>query len=148
MIGRITGATAGDTHTASAINAGSNGGFSNRGTSVNSRQTQGASLQNGAYSRSMIGQKRNKYPKALNVEETRALQEAQTTERRTGYGRTTSAELAEQHRFNTRASSTRRFGNTGTSGTQPRMGGVQPRVSGAASAAARPVPKPTFRRPF
>ena len=141
MIGRITGATASDTHTAGAINASNNGGFSNRGTSVNSRQTQSLSPQGGAYSRSMIGQKRNKYPKALNADEARALQETKSAEKRPGYGRTSSAEMAAQHRFDTHARSNLRFGSAST-------GGVQPRISGAANATARPVPKPTFHRPF
>ena len=141
MIGRITGATASDTHTAGAINASNNGGFSNRGTSVNSRQTQGLSSQGGTYGRSMIGQKRNKYPKALNADEARALQETKSAEKRPGYGRTSSAEMAAQHRFDTHTRSNLRFGSAST-------GGAQPRISGAANAVARPVPKPTFRRPF
>ena len=108
---------------------------------MNSRQTQSLSPQGGAYSRSMIGQKRNKYPKALNVDEARALQETKTADKRPGYGRTSSAEMAAQHRFDTHTRSNLRFGSAST-------GGVQPRISGAANANARPVPKPTFHRPF
>lgn len=225
MVSRITKATASSTHTANAIRASSNGGFSNRGTSV-SRSLKGVNSPASGYGRSLIGQRRNKYQKALNVQEFANAQQlrdeyhigygraseialanrqeanaysgreagfarlmleeqlqqqmiAQQHMESTGYGRTGRALRENRQSVNARAeqgglgqrmagansrfeaSHTTRgsFGGAGSNGgvtgsrfgstpqVQSRVNRVQPRMSGATNATARPVPKPNFRRP-
>ena len=217
MISRITKTTASSTHTANAIRAHNNGGFSNRGTSVNSRPLTGANSPARGYGYSHIGQKRNKYKNDVTQRDyervrqlrnddyhvgygrssdvdmtnrqeanahpgdeagyTRTVFEEQSSQsmtehqhmESTGYGRTGEALTESRQRANAHAkqgglsnrmagSSSRfeasrisggRFGGAGgNGGAASRFGSTPPpRMSGAANATARPVPKPNFRRP-
>ena len=166
MVGRITQTTASSTHTANAIRAHTNGGFSSRSfgarrsaAGINDRTIAG-------YGNSMIGRARNGRPRALTAEElqrsheirdsgdgrnmsyARAAEEARNSlcqERNAGIDRggfrdrmTPSGNRFESGRF-----SSGKFGQTTNIN-----GSNRPRLSGAANATARPTPTPTFRRPM
>ncbi len=166
MVSRITKTTANSTHTANAIRAHTNGGFSSR--SFGTRRST-ASINDrtiARYGNSIIGQARNGRPRALTAEElqrsheirdngdgrnmsyARAAEEARSSlrqERNAGTDRggfrdrmTTSGNWSEPGRI-----SSGRFGQTTNIN-----GSNRPRLSGAANATARPTPTPTFRRPM
>ena len=78
IVVRLTGANAGSTHTANALRAQNNGGFSNRGTSTSAYNLQNAAARSAGYSRSKIGSTRNNRPKAMNIQEQAAAEQMQT----------------------------------------------------------------------
>ena len=212
MISRITKTTASSTHTANAIRAHNNGGFSNRGTSVNSRSLKGAGSPARGYGYSHIGQRRNKYKTALSAEDYNKVQQLRDDGYHVGYGRTSDIDLANRQEANAHSGGesgyarmlfeeqlaqsavehqhmeSTGYGRTGEALTESRQGAnahaeqgglsnrmanagsrfeasraaggrfggagsnggsyaAGPRISGAANATARPVPKPNFRRP-
>ena len=166
MIGRITQTTASSTHTANAIRAHTNGGFSSRSFDTR-RPAAGISDRTIAkYSNSMIGRARNGRPRALTAEElqrsheirdnsdgrnmsyARAAEEARSSlrqERNAGTDRSGFRDrmTASGNRFESGRISSGRFGQTTNVN-----GSNRPRLSGAANATARPTPTPTFRRPM
>lgn len=217
MISRITKTTASSTHTANAIRAHTNGGFSNRGTSVSSRSLKGVNSPAKGYGFSHIGQRRNKYSNEVTQRDYDRLQQLRGDDYHVGYGRSSDVDMANrqeanahsggesgyarmlfeeqlsqstvdhQHmestgygrtgealtesrqgtnaraeqgglsnrmagtnsRFEASRISGGRFGGAGgNGGAASRFGSTPPpRISGAANATARPVPKPNFRRP-
>lgn len=169
MISRITKTTASSTHTANAIRAHTNGGFSHRGTSVNSRSLTRTNSPAKGYGYSHIGQKRNKYSNEVTQRDYDRLQQLRGDEYHVGYGRSSDVDITNRQEANARAEqgglsnrmagtnsrfeasrvSGGRFGGAGgNGGAASRFGSTPPpRMSGAANATARPVPKPNFRRP-
>lgn len=169
MISRITKTTASSTHTANAIRAHNNGGFSHRGTSVNSRSLTGTNSPARGYEYSHIGQKRNKYKNDVTQRDYERVQQLRNDDYCVGYGRSSDVDMANRQetnahteqgglsnrmagpssRFEASRISSGRFGSAGSNGgAASRLGSTPPpRMSGAANATARPVPKPNFRRP-
>ena len=166
MIGRITKTTVNSTHTANAIRAHTNGGFSSRSSGANRPVIGGGERTVAGYGQSMIGRSSNSRPKALTADElqrsreirnnndgrnmsyTRAAEEARSSlrqERSAGISRSDirGRSMAGGNRFDTGRNTGGRFGQpTGLSGSN------RPMLGGAANATARPVPTPTFRRPM
>ena len=169
MISRITKTTASSTHTANAIRAHNNGGFSNRGTSVNSRSLTATNSPAMGYGYSHIGQKRNQYKNDVTQRDYERVQQLRNDDYHVGYGRSSDVDTVNRQEVNAHAEwgglsnrtagpssrfeasriSGGRFGGAGgNGGAASRFGSTPPpRMSGATNATARPVPKPNFRRP-
>lgn len=127
IISRITKTTASSTHTANAIRAQTNGGFSLR-SKDGARPIASASGRTiSGYEHSILGRSRSRQAKALD-----ASQSEQARQRR-------------EERFGSRHLGTDRT-------TRPERGAIGNRfrdaqTSGVANVGARPTPRPTFRRP-
>lgn len=167
MVGRITKTTASSTHTANAIRAHTNGGFSARSFGT---QRSTASINDrtiARYGNSMIAQRsRNHRPRALTAQELQTAHEiknnndgrnmsySRAAEEARNLGHQLANANADRGGFRDRmtASGTRfeagrvasgRFGQTTNVN-----GSSRPMLSGAANAVARPTPTPNFRRPM
>lgn len=162
IIGRITKTTAGSTHTANAIRAHTNGGYSSRNME-NARPMVAAGDRTVAkYESSIIGQSRYKREKASDKDQAGAAR-TDTEQGRFAYDRMSRTALgsrlddgrrSERGRALSRASADeRRFGASrisrdATAGASGNRFNRSSHASGAANATARPAPKPTFRRPM
>lgn len=100
MISRITKTTASSTHTANAIRAHNNGGFSNRGTSVNSRPLTGANSPARGYGYSHIGQKRNKYKNDVTQRDYERVRQLRNDDYHVGYGRSSDVDMTNRQEAN------------------------------------------------
>ena len=166
MVGRITKTTASSTHTANAIRAHTNGGFSAR--SFGTRRST-ASINDrtiARYGNSMVAQRsRNHRPRALTAQELQTAHEIKNNNdgRNMSYSRAAEEARNLGHQLvNANADRGGFRDRMTTSGTRFEAGRVasgrfgqttnvngssRPMLSGAANAVARPTPTPNFRRP-
>ena len=134
MIRRITKTTVSSTHTANAIRAQTNGGFSTRGTGGSRPVANTGNRTVAKYEQSILGQSRQRRMKAQDEGQPKHMQRWQNEIKDTS---------------NHFRSSNNRFSiNKDTASARSSFSAHrEPRISGATGATARPAPKPTFRRP-
>ena len=134
MIRRITKTTVSSTHTANAIRAQTNGGFSTRGTGGSRPVANTGNRTVAKYEQSILGQSRQRRMEAQDEGRPKQMQRWQNETKDTN------------NRF--RSTDNRFSINKDTASARNSFSAHrEPRISGAAGATARPVPKPTFRRP-
>ena len=166
IIGRITKTTASSTHTANAIRAHTNGGFSSRGFSANRSMVGTSGRTVAGYGHSIVGRNRNCRPKALTADELQRSREIRNNSdgRNMSYARAAEEARAglnqgENTRTNRVSFRDRVATNESSLGTNRSAGGrfgqstntnsgSRPMLGGATNTTARPVPTPTFRRPM